>query len=282
MNMVSTWGAIDADAFARAVLPVPRPAVLRGLVSHWPAVCAALEGPQAVAALLARLDNGSPVDAVMTPPEARGRIFYTHDMQGFNFLRHRVTVTQVIEQVARYSHFAAAPSVAVQSARVADCVPGLLEQHTMPLLAADVEPRIWIGNHIVTPAHFDQSHNIACCVSGTRRFTLFPPEQLENLYIGPLDFAPTPTPISLVDFHQPDFERFPRFRTALAAATVVDLEPGDALYIPTLWWHHVESLGLFNVLVNYWWRSPEAPGAGRSLESVVTALRQGWQTAAPR
>lgn len=282
MNTVATWDAIDAATFARAVLPVPRPAVLRGVVRHWPAVRAALEGPQRIATLLAALDNGTEVDAVMTPPAANGRIFYTPDLRGFNFLRHRVTVTQVIEQVARYSHFAQAPSVAVQSARVADCVPGFLDQHPMPLLGSAVEPRIWIGNHIVTPAHFDQSHNIACCVSGTRRFTLFPPEQLENLYIGPLDFAPTPTPISLVDFQWPDFDRFPRFRQALAAASVIDLEPGDALYIPTLWWHHVESLGRFNVLVNYWWRSPEAPGAGRSLESVVTALRQGWQTAAPR
>lgn len=76
-------------------------------------------------------------------------------------------------------------------------------------------------------------------------------EQIANLYVGPLGHAPTGTPISLVSFREPDFERFPRFREALAAALVAELDPGDALYIPTLWWHHVESLAKCNMLVNY-------------------------------
>jgi hypothetical protein len=42
---------------------------------------------------------------------------------------------------------------------------------------------------------------------------------------------------------------------------VAELEPGDALFIPSFWWHRVESLDLFNVLVNYWWSQPQA-GAG--------------------
>lgn len=98
-------------------------------------------------------------------------------------------------------------------------------------------------------------------MNGRRRFTLFPPEQIANLYIGPIGHAPTGTPISLVSFREPDFERFPRFREALAAAHVAELEPGDALFIPTLWWHHVESLDKHNVLVNYCGR--ERPARGR-------------------
>ena len=54
---------------------------------------------------------------------------------------------------------------------------------------------------------------------------------------------------SLLD---PDFVRFPKLKIALEHACVAELEPGDAIYIPTLWWHHVESLSEVNVLVNYW------------------------------
>jgi hypothetical protein len=64
--------------------------------------------------------------------------------------------------------------------------------------------------------------------------------------------------VSMVDFDAPDFERFPRFKDALAAAQVADLEPGDVLVYPALWWHQVEALDPFNVLINYWWNA--APG----------------------
>ncbi|MFX7984900.1 cupin-like domain-containing protein, partial [Acinetobacter baumannii] len=86
--------------------------------------------------------------------------------------------------------------------------------------------------------------------AGRRRFTVFPPEQLPNLYLGPLDPTPAGQPVSLVDFHQPDFERFPRFRDALAAGEAAELAPGDAVYIPSMWFHHVEGLAPVNLLIN--------------------------------
>ena len=114
-------------------------------------------------------------------------------------------------------------------------------------------PRIWIGNAVKVQTHYDLWNNIACVLAGRRRFTLFPPDQLPNLYPGPLDITPAGVPVSMVPLENPDFERFPRFKDALAAAKVAELEPGDALYIPYGWWHHVQSLTSFNVLVNYWW-----------------------------
>jgi hypothetical protein len=91
---------------------------------------------------------------------------------------------------------------------------------------------------------------------------LFPPGEIGNLYIGPLDFAPTGAPMSLVQLHAPDFTRFPKFRAALGAAVSADLGPGDALFIPPLWWHHVESLEPVNLLVNYWWHAAGGPDIG--------------------
>ncbi|MEQ1689377.1 MAG: cupin-like domain-containing protein, partial [Sphingopyxis sp.] len=32
-----------------------------------------------------------------------------------------------------------------------------------------------------------------------------------------------------------------------------ELEPGDALYVPYQWFHHVEAFDPINILVNYWW-----------------------------
>jgi len=260
LQAIPEWHDVDAETFRRDIATQYRPAVLRGLVKDWPAVRQSAISPEALCRYLIERDNGSDVDAIMTPPEAQGRIFYNAEMDGFNFLRNRLPISRVIEQVLRYSLFAHPPAVAVQSALIAGCLPGLLRDHPMPLLDESVAPRIWFGNAITTPAHVDESNNIACVVSGRRRFTLFPPEQVRNLYVGPLDFNPTgTTPISLVSFRQPDFERFPRFRDALAAALVAELSPGDAIFIPALWWHHVESLNAVNLLVNYWWYDSADP-----------------------
>jgi hypothetical protein len=121
----------------------------------------------------------------------------------------------------------------------------------------------------------DESNNVACVVAGRRRFTLFPPEQIANLYIGPLDFAPTGAAMSMVSLRDPDFTRYPKFRDALPAAQVAVLEAGDSIFIPPLWWHHVESLEPFNVLVNYWWDDPLGAGADAKLDSAFDALLHG-------
>jgi hypothetical protein len=267
---IAEWHDVDRDKFRREIRAQYRPAVLRGIVKSWPAVQRALESSASISSYLAAFDNGASVDAIRTPPSAKGRIFYTEDMNGFNFTRDRVPISSVLERMSKYAKLAKPPAVAVQSALIADCLPGFAQENRLPILDASVAPRIWLGNAVVTPAHFDESHNIACVVSGRRRFTLFPPEQIANLYIGPIGYAPTGTPISLVSFRDPDLDRFPRFKEALAAAQIAELEPGDALYMPALWWHHVESLDKHNMLVNYWWR--DAIGAAEKANSALNSL----------
>jgi hypothetical protein len=255
MIAMQEFTGLGEEAIRRDILSSGRPAVLRGLVSSWPAVERGLESPAALVEYLRRFDNGGLVDAVMTPPEAAGRIFYKPAMDGFNFLRNRMPLSAVAEQALRYAAFPNPPAVAAQSALIRDCVPGFSAENHLSLLGDAVLPRIWLGNAITTPTHVDEWCNIACVAGGRRRFTLFPPEQIVNLYIGPLDYAPTGAPMSLVELAAPDLERYPRFPQALAEAHVAELGPGDAIFIPPLWWHHVHSLGPLNVLVNYWWNA---------------------------
>ena len=106
----------------------------------------------------------------------------------------------------------------------------------------DALASIWLGNRTRIAAHYDMPDNLACVAVGRRRFTLFPPTELPNLYVGPLEFTPAGQQISLVDFASARLERFPRFATALRSAQVAELDAGDALYIPGMWWHHVEAL----------------------------------------
>jgi hypothetical protein len=51
---------------------------------------------------------------------------------------------------------------------------------------------------------------------------------------------------------------------------VAELQPGDVLVYPALWWHQVEALDPFNVLINYWWNA--APGF---MDTPMTTLLHG-------
>ena len=125
----------------------------------------------------------------------------------------------------------------------------------MPLVPAAAKPRLWIGNAAKVATHNDPIENVAVVAAGRRRFTLFPPSAEPDLYMGPHDPTPAGARISMVHVTAPDFERFPRFASALEVAQVAELLPGDAIFIPRDWYHHVEALDRFNVLVNYWWDS---------------------------
>ena len=263
----------DVELIHREVLASGEPAVLRRLVSDWPAVAAGRKSPSALRDYLRQLDSGVSVDAIMTAPEFEGRIFYKEALNGFNFVRNRLPLTAVVEQALRYAGHPRAPAVAVQSAPITECLPGFATANPLPVAHPSAQPRIWLGNALTTPTHLDEWFNIGCVVLGRRRFTLFPPAQIGNLYVGPLDYAPTGAPMSLVQLHAPDFERFPRFREALANARSAELAPGDAMFIPPLWWHNVESLDSLNVLVNYWWHASGAPlGSVSGYDSLLHAM----------
>ncbi len=242
------------------VVACGRPLVIRGLVRDWPVVKLAQQSDTDFAQQLAAWDSGADVTTLLISPEADGIIGYTPDMSGFSYQHFKVSLTLGLRRLASYSRRQNAPGLVVQSVPIRDCLPAFLDSHGLPFLDPGVEPRLWMGNRVTTPTHFDSQHNIACVVCGTRRFTLFPPEQLPNLYIGPLDFAPTGAAISMARLDQPDDPRYPRLKVALAHAQAAELHPGDAIYMPPLWWHNVESLEVLNALVNYWWNPLDVEG----------------------
>ena len=230
------------------------PFVIAGLAANWPAVQAAQAGDEAFGGYLVSRANSRPQEVLIAPPEAKGRFFYRDGLDGMNFNRQQVSLPLFLEHLLYLREKADAPTLYIQSTPAPQIVPGFASENINPLLGTDVVPRLWIGNSTRVAAHFDVADNIAVVVAGRRRFTLFPPEQVKNLYIGPLDFTVAGQPVSLVDTEAPDLERYPLYREAAATAQTVELEPGDAIYIPSPWWHAVKALSPVNMLVNYWWR----------------------------
>jgi len=241
---------------------------VRGLAANWPVVRASDK-----AAYLRRFDSGAKAEMSVAAPEHEGRLFYTEGMAGLTFVKEAATVSAVLDRLTE----AGAETIAAQAVSVADALPGFAEANRLALLDGlddrPVQQRIWIGNRVVTATHHDMFSNLAVVVAGRRRFTLFPPDQVANLYVGPFEFTPAGTPASLVDPEAPDLGLYPLAAEAMAEVRIADLEPGDAIYIPHMWWHHVRSLDELSILVNYWWDEAPEPQPGLApINALIHAL----------
>ena len=261
---------VDHKAFREEILPAGQPVILKDLVKDWPAVRAGLISPRALADYLRGFDRGKQVAVLEGPPSIRGHFFYREDMRGMNFERRPGTIGATIEKLLAQAGDPDPAALYVESTPTQEHLPPFAGENPNPLLPPSVTPRIWLGNQLVVQTHFDLSSNIACVAGGRRRFTLFPPDQVANLYVGPIEFNISGPPISMVSLRNPDLARFPRFAEALAASQSAELKPGDAIYIPYGWWHQVESLAPFNLLVNYWWN--EARQVGSPFDSMLHAI----------
>lgn len=279
---------VTPEHFLTEIVPAGRPIVLRGLVANWPIVAAARAGDAAFFAYLKRFETAEPIPTWFGDPRIEGRFGYTDDVSAFNHQRRAVPLGTLLDWLAAHGDNPQAPTAYAGGIPVPQVLPNLLPDIELPLLAERPERLVslWLGGRSRTAAHWDLPQNVACVVAGRRRFTLMPTDQVANLYVGPLDVTPAGQSISLVDFERPDLERYPRFRDAVAAAQVATLEPGDAIFVPSLWWHHVRSLDTLGGLVNFWWREGQAELASplftllhalTTLRPLPAAEREGWR-----
>ncbi|MCX8477781.1 MAG: cupin-like domain-containing protein [Sphingomonas sp.] len=263
---VREWRDVDRTRFREEIVPLGQPALLRGLVRDWPAVQA-----ESIARYLRGFDLSRNCEVLIGSPTSGGRFFYGDDFGVMNFQKRDAALGALVDRLEQAMTEAQPPMLAAQALVLPQVLPGFAAENRLDLVDHDVPPRMWIGTRAVVACHYDTMRNLACVAAGRRRFTLFPPDQVRNLYVGPYEATPAGTPVSLVDFDAPDLARFPLFPQALAAAQLAELEPGDALYIPYMWWHHVRALDGLNVLVNYWWNEA-ADATLAPLDSFIHGL----------
>jgi cupin-like protein len=271
MHPVPEYDSPTPEQFRSEILPLGQPAVLRGIAADWPLVRAAKAGAEQWMAMLSASANDEPVTILRTDPQNEGRFHYTPDGRALNFGRANASLAELLAMLREQAGNARPYALAAQGVDADSVVPGFADSHPLRFVPDSAAPRIWIGNAAKVATHNDPSENVAVVVAGRRRFTLFPPDQIANLYLGPLHFTPAGVPISMVHVTAPDLERYPRFAEARDAALTAELGPGDALFIPYAWYHHVESLEPFNMLVNYWWNAARTD-AGSPRNAMLHAL----------
>lgn len=257
---VEEAGKVDRRAFDSVLQPRGRPFVARGLVSDWPIVAAGANGAAAALAYADRLAGPATIETFESGPEIGGRFFYNAAMDGFNFSRSRTNFAALSARLTALAAASEPPAIYAGAIPLSAVFPSLAMETPCPLLDVRHEmlSSLWVGNRTRVAAHWDLPQNLICNVAGRRRYILLPPDELSNLYVGPLDFTLAGQPLSLVDFLAPDYDAHPRFRAAACRAEVAVLGPGDVLYLPSMWWHHAESLDPIGVMINFWWRDGPA------------------------
>lgn len=272
-NAIRVWQNVTPKIFVQDIRPLGQPAVLKAIVNHWPAVAAARESARAFADYLGAMADPAPIPYAIGSPDIEGRFHYSADLRQPNFQKAKIPLRDFLERLFQESECERPAALAAQGLVISECLKGFADENHLPLLPPFVAARLWIGNAAKVATHNDPSENIACVVAGRRRFTVFPPEQIGNLYIGPFHLTPAGTPVSMVHLTKPDLEQFPRFSKALEAAQSAELEPGDAIYLPYQWFHHVEALDPVSALVNYWWDT-----ARKDLGSPWDAMLHGMMS----
>ena len=274
---IPEYSNISSTQFFQQIVVKQKPIVIRDFAQRWPLVASAKKGPNQFVNYLNRFYRGTKTGMVVAPPAANKRFAYNQDISDFNFIRGEERLDLFLGRLLELIDRDIYPAISMQGASISDILPGLAKDNRSDFFTK-TEPRLWIGNEAIVPVHYDVSDNLACVVAGRRRFILFPPEQTCNLYPGSLDTTPAGTPISMVDLNQPDLARYPLFKHAQAEAYSAELAPGDAIFIPMLWWHQVESLEKVNGLMNYWWMSTSedqrsSPSSLDSLNLALLAMR---------
>ena len=259
LNGVAPLEEVSAASFdeLRPLIARKTPFIVRGLVKDWPLVQAGLESGKAARAYLMDKARDMPFVVNIGPPGHDGRMFYQTDMS-MNFQMGKARLPVVFERIDSIENDDNQQIVYMSSVDIQKFFDDLHEDNHLDFGEINPLESIWIGTRTRVAPHNDFPDNIACVAVGRRQFTVFPPDQFRNLYIGPIDNTPAGRAISMVDIHNPDFDRFPNYREALAAAQTAVLEPGDAIFIPSMWWHQVDGLSPFNAMINYWWRETPA------------------------
>ncbi|MHA6718843.1 cupin-like domain-containing protein [Sphingomonas sp. RS6] len=275
----------DPAAFQDAVMVHCEPVLLRGVARQWPIV--ACDDIGSTTEQMLEFDQGREADLFVGNPEIGGR--YGHadaTLRAFNFAHRTMPFAEAVRRIVDTADVPGHDTLYMGSLTSETYLPGIERLTPLAFLPPAVRPRFWIGHKSAIPCHYDTMDNVACVVAGQRRFTLYPPDAIADLYVGPIDNTPAGQPVSLAAASPGPDARYPRFEHARHRAINAELQPGDAIYIPKLWWHQVEATGSVNLLVNFWWdgfaAGPDQPYTSMLLAMIAIAERPPAERAAWR
>lgn len=226
--------AKDARAFERMFVSRPRPLILTDLSRDWPA------RRWTLAALARRHPN----------LEVQVQVQAAIEPDGERHVYETMTLGAYIEAIgvsgSRGPYLSQLPIALIGQ--------DLLREAPVPSpcpLQRFVFANLWAG-----PAgtnlglHVDYEHNFFTQIEGRKQVRLIGPHFNAQCYPAGRNYCDM---ASFVDAFAPDLKRYPRF--AEVELWSAELGPGETLFIPADWWHHVRAVSP-SLSINLWWFTP--------------------------
>ncbi|XP_020290969.1 lysine-specific demethylase 8-like isoform X2 [Pseudomyrmex gracilis] len=230
------------ETFYNKIFMPKFPAILTGCISHWKALT-----------LWKNPDYLNKIAGTRTVPIEIGSRYTEED-----WTQHLVNFSEFLQ-----NHIIASNSQIGYLAQhqLFEQIPELKEDFEIPeyccfsdtedsddVNSPEVDVNAWFGPaNTLSPLHFDPKHNLLSQVFGYKRVILYSPAETDNLY--PYD-TKLLNNTAQVDPVRPDYDKWPNFRKANGMTFY--LKPGEMLYIPPKWWHHVTSLSP-SFSISFWW-----------------------------
>lgn len=218
---------LSRDEFRDRYYAASRPVLLRGLMTGWRAMTAWT--PEYLKSMA-----GDQFVEVMTGREADAK-YEMNARKHRRELRFADYIDMVYSGKVTNDYYLVANNAFFQRPEMQP----LLEDFTvfpeyLNQTAAGRQCFLWFGPAgTVTPLHHDTSNILMAQVAGRKRYRLIPASQWQYVYNSEGVFSD-------VDCENPDLSRYPKFRDASTIDIVV--EPGEVLFMPVGWWHHVRAL----------------------------------------
>lgn len=118
-------------------------------------------------------------------------------------------------------------------------VPVLLKDFSYPEMGLKLFQKLPVlfvggrGTKVQTHYDIDLADLLLCHFGGKKHVLLVPPEQSKYMYRVPFSFSA----LHDIDLSKPDYEKYPALKQL--NPYVAELEHGDALYIPSGYWHYI-------------------------------------------
>ena len=248
---------LSASDFRKSYFLAERPVIITDAIDHWPA--RELWNPEYLAQHFGHVRVTA--ERLVSDAPGDGRIAKSADGSSTmtrlpgnlrDFEQREMTLAEYFDRVAQPGaenrwYLALQPVLERAPEMASDIRPIPYFSELLQRLSLQT-PLLWMGPEgSVANLHFDKLPNIVVQILGRKKWTVFPSWQMKNVYL-PSELAIDQ--FSPVNVEAPDLERFPLYRDATPIEFV--LGPGEMLFLPTHWPHHVRSLD-FSISMNFWW-----------------------------